>query len=190
MNKIIIIIASIFGILVVLSIIFTMMLISIFNDASVKKIELETKWEEIGTALEGRYETMSQLISGIQNANQQMLTLQEMITDARAAMLAAQSPEELSEAEGELESAFAGILVLIEDNPGEYATVELYQSYMANATASTNAVTEARNSYNEAVEELRKIAETFPGNIILPIVGFSVDDVEYYTAPQVTIPTF
>lgn len=190
MNKIIIIIASIFGILVVLSIIITMMLISIFNDASVKKIELETKWEEIGTALEGRYETMSQLISGIQNANQQMLTLQEMITDARAAMLAAQSPEELSEAEGELESAFAGILVLIEDNPGEYATVELYQSYMANATASTNAVTEARNSYNEAVEELRKIAETFPGNIILPIVGFSVDDVEYYTAPQVIIPTF
>lgn len=190
MNKAIVILFSILGVIILLGIIVTTMAINTYNEAIFAKNDIDEKWEDIGIRLEQRYETMSILIDSIHDANQQVEDLLEMITDARAAILSATNPDELSEAEGDLEGAFEGLRIIIEDNPDTYSTVGLYTQYMNNATASTNAVSFARQAYNDSVIAFRNLVQSFPGNIILGMFGFSSDTYDLYQAQTPEVPTF
>jgi len=190
MNKATVILFSILGVVVLLGVIATTMIITTRDQAVFAKNKVESSFETIGTRLQQRSETMQILINGIDDANEQIADLLEMITDARTALANATTPDEYSEAEGDLEGAFEGLRIIIEDNPGTYQTVDLYNQYMASAVASTNAVTFARETYNDNVEAYRNTIESFPGNLILGMFGFTADAYDYYSAPEVVIPSF
>ncbi len=190
MNKALIALYSVLGLIVVLGIITALVIVSSHTEAVRLKNDAEDKFDEIGIRLEARYDTMHPIIESIHDANDEVENLLDMITSARTAMLSASTPDELSDAEGDLESAFQGLIVIIEDNPDTYTTIALYNQYISLATASTNAVTYARTQYNDAVYTYRTHVETFPGVLFLGMFGFTADRYQSYQAPTVEIPTF
>lgn len=76
----------------------------------------------------------------------------------------------------------------MEDNPDSYNTVNLYSGYMAEFSASTNAVTTAILKYNTSVTDYNNHIEKFPNNLL---VGTRDKHVPYeVTNYNASLPTF
>lgn len=148
---------------------------------------------EIETSLIGRYEKVDAFIDAIEDANVTILAFLETIRDARLAFAEAISSAEPVDADAAAEtidSTFTQLVAYMEDNPDSYNTIGLYEGYLAEFSASTNAVVYSMNEYNKAVNEYNTFIEIFPNVIFLsnkvPFENYTYNITNYSD----TLPTF
>lgn len=147
----------------------------------------------INTTLISRYEKVGAFIDAIQNANATILTYLETIRDARIAFADAINNGALDDAEAETEiidSTFTNLVAYMEDNPESYNTITLYEGYLGEFSASTNAVVYAIDEFNDAVLEYNTFVQVFPnvlflkGKVLLATYNYNPDNY------NPTLPTF
>jgi LemA protein len=148
---------------------------------------------EIETSLIGRYEKVDAFIDAIEDANVTILAFLETIRDARLAFAEAISSAEPVDADAAAEtidSTFTQLVAYMEDNPDSYNTIGLYEGYLAEFSASTNAVVYSMNEYNKAVNEYNTFIEIFPNVMFLsnkvPFENYTYTITNYSD----TLPTF
>jgi len=137
----------------------------------------ENAWAQIDVQLKRRYDLIPNLVETVKGYMEHERETLESVTNARN--LAQQAPSgdvgARSKAEGELSSALARLLVVVEN----YPDLKANQNFLAlqeELTSTENKISFARQYYNDAVLRLNNKIQMFPSNLVAAITGFKLGE--------------
>ena len=145
-----------------------------YNRAVQTSNQIPTDLAAIGIAVENRYDKMSIMMDALTQYDATVTAYITAITDARAAFADALDNSDVADmvtAETSLDNAFNVLAVFLEDNPA-YLGTTLYQQYMSEVAASSNAVAQAKEDYNASVQAFNTLVQSFPANLFIGQLGF------------------
>ena len=163
--------------------------VNINNGIVTKDNRCDNAWQTIDAQLQRRNDLIPNLVETVKGyANHESETLQA-VTNARAAVANAGTPEAKMEASGQLSQALTHLFAVAEAYPDLKANTNFAQ-LQADLTDTENKISYARMSFNDCVLEYNNAIETFPGNIVAggrykERQGFVVEDAAARVAPTV-----
>ncbi len=176
-------------IVIVVVVVLALAYISIRNGIIVRKNRCDNAWQTIDTQLQRRNDLIPNLVETVKGyAAHESQTLQA-VTDARAAVGSARTPEAKMEASNQLSQTLGHLFAVAEAYPDLKANTN-FQQLQADLTDTENKISYARMSYNDCVMDYNNAIETFPGNLVAGSQfktrqGFEVLDAAAREAPQV-----
>lgn len=161
------------GLIVIIAIIAILAFFGItsYNKMVVLDQDVNTAYSQVQTVIQRRADLIPNLVNTVQGyADHESDTLTR-ITEARAGVQNAQSPEELDEANAELTNALQGINVVVEAYPELKANQNFIQ--LQDELAGTeNRISVERRAYNETVQTYNQTRNRFPMVLMASILGF------------------
>ncbi|MBQ8178814.1 MAG: LemA family protein [Clostridia bacterium] len=156
--------------------------ISTYNKLIKMKENVDNAWSQIDVQLKRRYDLIPNLVETVKGyATHEKETLSR-VTEARASVGSAKTTQEAVEANNQLSSALARLLVVSEKYPELKANVN-FTSLQGELSAIENKIAFTRQSYNDTVGIYNKKKKSFPANIVAKI--FKFEDGVYYKAEEV-----
>ncbi len=135
-------------------------------------------YSEVENRLLERNDKIGQLVSTVSGLQEFEGSIYAAITSARAAYAAADSIDELIEADALTSISVSDLIVVVEDNPN-LTTSGAYYTLMDEISSMESTLSVARRDYNDAVLEYNTAIKTFP--MILFASMFNYDtEAEYY----------
>ena len=164
--------------------------INIRNGIVVKDNRCDNAWQTIDAQLQRRNDLIPNLVETVKGYMTHERETLEAVTNARAAVAGASTPEAAMAASGELTQALGHLFAVAEAYPDLKANSNFAQ-LQADLTDTENKISYARMSYNDCVLEYNNAIETFPGNIVAgssfkPRQGFVVENDSVRQAPTVS----
>jgi LemA protein len=179
------------GVLVLGAFIFGSKFIGIRNDLAVKKESIAGAWSQVDADLQRRADLIPNLVETVKGYAKEETTVIASISNARAGLLNAKSPQEKIDANQKLDGALGRLLVVVENYPNLKAN-QNFQSLQFQLEGTENRILQARRRYNEAVQAYNTSIQLFPNNIVAGMSGYSREDAYFKTdtgsrtAPKVT----
>jgi len=163
------------------------------NDEAVK-----AAWSEVLNQYQRRADLIPNLVAVVQGYAAHEKEVLTKVTEARASVAGIKATPELvndpaafakfQQAQGELGSALARLLVVAENYPQLKADAN-FRDLQAQVEGTENRITVARNRYIKAVEAFNVGVRTFPNNLTAMLFGykpkanFTVDDEKALAKP-------
>lgn len=170
------------GIVVAVIVIFGLMFMSSYNSFVNLEEDVNQSHAQIDNQLQRRLDLIPNLVNTVKGYAAHEKEVIASISDARAKLAGAKTPEEEATANDQLSGALSRLLVVVENYPNLKADQQFTQ-LMDELAGTENRIAVARKDYNEQVAEFNKKVKRFPGSIIAGIGGF--DQKEYFkAAPQ------
>lgn len=170
------------GIVVAVIVIFGLMFMSSYNSFVNLEEDVNQSHAQIENQLQRRLDLIPNLVNTVKGYAAHEKEVIASISDARAKLAGAKTPEEEATANDQLSGALSRLLVVVENYPNLKADQQFTQ-LMDELAGTENRIAVARKDYNEQVAEFNKKVKRFPGSIIAGIGGF--DEKEYFKAdPQ------
>jgi LemA protein len=132
---------------------------------------VKAAWAQVENQLQRRYDLIPNLVETVKGyaAHEKEVLLE--VTEARAKVGQARSPEEKIEANNRLSSALGRLLVVVERYPDLKANQNFIR--LQDELAGTeNRIAVERRRYNEAVRAYNAKIRSFPTNLIASMFGF------------------
>lgn len=164
MNKIA---AIIIGIVVLIG----FMLFGTYNGLVAQSTAIDGQWAQVETQYQRRFDLIPNLVSSTQGFLKQERDIFENIAKARTAYSGAKSVDEKASTAGNLDSALARLLVIVENYPNLKSN-ETVAKLMDELAGTENRVSVERRRYNELVQSYDTRIKQVPTNIIARIFGF------------------
>lgn len=163
--------------------------VNINNGIVVKDNRCDNAWQTIDAQLQRRNDLIPNLVSTVQGYMKHEADTLKAVTEARAAVAGAGSPEAKMEASGQLTQALNHLFAVAEAYPDLKANSNFSQ-LQAELAETENKISYARMSFNDCVLAYNNAIETFPGNIVAGSKyrerqGFVVEDAAARVAPKV-----
>lgn len=164
-------------------------IISIYNGIVTADNKCDNAWQTIDAQLQRRSDLIPNLVETVRGyAAHESATL-DAVTEARAAVDSAPTPEAKMEASGVLTDTLRSLFAVAENYPDLKANANFAQ-LQTDLTDTENRISYARMSYNDMVLEYNNAIETFPGSVIAgskfrPRAGYEVATPETREAPKV-----
>jgi len=146
---------------------------------------VDEKWANVQTAYQRRADLIPNLVATVQGAadfesstQTEIAAVRTSAVVAQQAMSSATTPEQITAASAQVESAiqgFAGININVERYP-ELRAVENFLSLQDELAGTENRIKVERDIYNKAVKNLNVKVRRFPSNFIASIFGFEKGD--------------
>ncbi len=133
-------------------------------------------WGNVETAYQRRADLIPNLVSTVKASAEFEQSLLNAVTQARAGISSASSPEELDNAGAELDRL---INVVFENYP-QIRSTEGYLSLQDELSGTENRIKRERDLYNEAVARLNVKVRRFPTNMLANL--FNIESREYFKA--------
>ncbi|RDU38791.1 LemA family protein [Neobacillus piezotolerans] len=165
----------ILGIIVVLGV----MLMSSYNGFVNAEENVDQSYAQIENQLQRRLDLIPNLVNTVKGYAAHEKETIKAISDARARLAGARSPEEEATANAELSGALSRLLVVVENYPNLKADAQ-FRQLMDELAGTENRIAVARKDYNDQVAVFNKKVKRFPGAIVASITGF--DEKEYFRA--------
>ena len=163
------------GIIVLLIIIFGGIIVGAYNGLVKLRNQVKNAWAQIDVQLKRRYDLIPNLVetvSGYRDFERETL---ESVTKARNIAMQASSSgagaAERGRVEGELSSALARLMVVVE----AYPDLKANQNFLAlqeELTSTENRISFSRQYYNDSVLRYNNQTQVFPSNIIAGMFNF------------------
>ena len=171
----------ILGVIVVIIVI----IIGIYNGLVGLRNQTKNAWAQIDVQLKRRFDLIPNLIETVKGYMQHERGTLEAVTNARnlAQSVANGSPGERAAAEGQLGSALARLLVVVEN----YPNLKANQNFLAlqeELTGTENKISFSRQFYNDSVLQYNNKIQMFPSNIIAGMGGFKLGEFFEVKAPE------
>jgi len=160
---------SIIIILVVVVILFS---IIYFNRFIKLKNKSEDAWSGIDVQLQRRYDLIPNLLETIKGYASHEKDIIEKITSSRAQAMGSGSRTSKAASENMLTESLKSLFALAENYPDLKANSN-FQKFQEQLSEIEDKLQMARRYYNGAVRENNNAVETFPGNILAGVFGFS-----------------
>lgn len=156
-------------------------LISMYNGLVTLNENVNGKFSQVENQLQRRNDLIPNLVATVQGIADQEKALIKSVTDARAAMMGAKTPADISSADANLAGILGRLMVVVENYPQIKSDANFRQ--LSDELAGTeNRLAVARRDYNMAVQNLNTKIKVFPTNICAGLFGFSKK--EYLKTPE------
>jgi LemA protein len=147
--------------------------------------QVKNAWAQIDVQLKRRHDLIPNLVETVKGYMQHERGTLEAVTKARnlAQQGASQGAGERSKLEGELSSALARLLVVVE----RYPDLKANQNFLAlqeELTSTENKISFSRQYYNDSVLNYNNKTQMFPSNVIAGMTGFKAGEFFEVTPPE------
>ncbi|MCK1989338.1 LemA family protein [Lysinibacillus fusiformis] len=167
------------GIIVIILIVLALVLIPKYNSLVTGEENVDSKWAQVENQLQRRYDLIPNLVESVKGyANHEQQIIAD-ITNARAQMSNANTPEQQAVANDALTGALSRLLVVVENYPNLKADAN-FRQLMDELAGTENRLAVAREDYNNEVQQFNKHVKRFPGNLMAGMFGF--EQKEYFKA--------
>jgi len=159
--------------LIVVAVIVVLIIIAIvmYNNLVQLRNRVDNAWSQVDVQLQRRLDLVPNLVEAVKGyAAHESATLQS-VTDARTAVMSAQTPQKRYEAENMLSSTLKSLFAVSEQYPDLKASANFVN--LQNQLSDTeDKISYMRQSYNDTVMKYNNAIETFPGNFFAGVFGF------------------
>ena len=167
------------GIIIAVIVVLGIMLMSSYNGFVNSEENVNQSYAQIETQLQRRLDLIPNLVNTVKGYASHEKEVLTQISDARARLAGANTPEEEATANTELTGALSRLLVVVENYPNLKADQQFTQ-LMDELSGTENRIAVARKDYNDEVALYNKKVKRFPGAVVASITGF--DEKEYFNA--------
>ncbi|MFH1652403.1 MAG: LemA family protein [Chloroflexota bacterium] len=171
----------IIGVVVVL----VFILVAMYNGLVRLRNQVKNAWAQIDVQLKRRYDLIPNLVETVKGYTKHERETLEAVTKARniAQQASSAGAGERSKVEGELSSALARLMVVVE----QYPDLKANQNYLAlqeELTSTENKISFSRQYYNDSVLNYNNKIQMFPSNIMAGMMGFKASEFFEVTATE------
>lgn len=159
------------GIIGALALILIIWVIGSYNSFVSKDETVNNMWANVQTAYQRRADLIPNLVATVKQYTDYEGSLLEEITKTRAAVGSAGTPEQLSAAGAEMNSALSRLLVVVENYPNLKAN-ENFLDLQTQLEGTENRIKVERDNYNKAVREYNVKVRSFPSNVVANMFSF------------------
>ncbi|WP_203636857.1 LemA family protein [Thermobrachium celere] len=150
-----------------------------YNGLVSKSEKINETYSQIQNQLQRRADLIPNLVETVKGYAKQEKEVIQSVTDARAKLAGARTPQEQAAANNELNSALSRLLVVVENYPNLKSDAN-FRQLMDELAGTENRIAVARKDYNAAVKEYNVKIKRFPTVIIARIFGFT--EKQYFEA--------
>lgn len=142
-----------------------------YNGLVGKNEAVDGQWAQVESQYQRRFDLIPNLVDSVKGSMKQEQAVFLAIADARTKYAGAGTIDEKAKAAGEVEGAFARLLVVMENYPQLQSSTNV-QTLMAQLEGAENRVSVERQRFNDAVRVLNVAVKAFPGNMFAKLFGF------------------
>jgi LemA protein len=132
---------------------------------------VDNAWAQVETQYQRRFDLIPNLVESVKGIMEQEQEVFGTLADARTRYAGAATTDEKAAAAGQLDSALARLLVIIENYP-ELKSAENVTTLMAQVEGTENRIGVERKRYNDEVRSFNVMVKQFPGRIFASVFGF------------------
>jgi LemA protein len=177
------------GVILLLIIIVISTIWGTYNSLVTKSQAIDGQWAQVETQYQRRFDLIPNLVNSVKGIMTQEQTVFGQIAEARANYAGAKTVDEKAVAGGEVESALARLLVVMENYP-QLRSIEAVTTLMDELAGTENRISVERGRYNTQVKDYNTAIAKFPTNVLAGMFNFTPR--EYFksvsgsdTAPKV-----
>ncbi|KGR83691.1 MULTISPECIES: LemA family protein [Lysinibacillus] len=167
------------GIIVIILVVIALLFIPKYNSLVTAEENVDSKWAQVENQLQRRYDLIPNLVESVKGYASHEQEVIANITQARAQMGSARTPEEQAVANDALTGALSRLLVVVENYPNLKSDAN-FRQLMDELAGTENRLAVAREDYNNEVQQFNKHVKRFPGNLMAGMFGF--EQKEYFKA--------
>lgn len=160
--------------LVILGLIVVLVLVAIsyINRIRVLSNRIENAWAQIDVQLKKRADLVPNLVETVKGYMKHEKAVFKDVTDARKAMMSAETPEAKAKAGNVLAGALKSILAIAENYPKLKAN-QNFMMLQEELSGTESKIAYARQFYNDTVLKYDNMREKFPSNIVASMFNFA-----------------
>jgi LemA protein len=166
-------------IVVAIIVVLALMLIPSYNGFVNGEENVDRAYAQVENQLQRRLDLIPNLVESVKGFAKQEKDVIDSVTEARARLAGAGSPQDQAQANDELSGALSRLLVVVENYP-ELKSDANFRQLMDELAGTENRLSVARQDYNNEVADFNRKVKRFPGALLAGIFGF--DEKEYFKA--------
>lgn len=143
-----------------------------YNSINSAKVNVEAQYGQVENQIQRRADLIPNLVSTVKGYMQHEEKVLTEVTEARAKVMNAGTPDAKNAADGELTAALGRLIAVSENYPTLKADSH-FTELMREISGSENRIAVARKDYNSAIREYNLAVQNFPGKIFASIFGFA-----------------
>lgn len=175
-------VAIVLGVVALLGVIAGGKLIGVRNELVAQQEAVRAAWTQVDVVLERRADLIPNLVETVKGFAKQEQAVIDSVTEARAALLGARTPQQRIQTNSMLDAALGRLLVVVENYPNIKSN-ENFLRLQDELADSENRIAVERRKYNETVQAYNTDIALFPNNIAAGPFGFQRNDDYFRTAP-------
>ncbi|MFS0902363.1 LemA family protein [Priestia aryabhattai] len=145
--------------------------VSSYNSFVSAKENVDNKFSQVDNQLKRRSDLIPNLVETVKGYAKHEQEAIDSVTQARAQLAGAKTPEDKADADQQLSGALNRLLVVVEKYPDLKAN-ENFRSLMDSLEGTENRLAVARKDYNDEVTQYNKSVKRFPKNMLARTFGF------------------
>ena len=145
--------------------------IMIYNNLVKLKNRVGNAWTQISVQLQRRLDLIPNLVETVKGYAAHERGTLEAVTEARAAVMNARTPDEQQAADNFLSGTLKSLFAVAEQYPDLKANQNFMQ-LQREITETEDKISYMRQSYNDTVMTYNNAIQTFPGNLVAGVFGF------------------
>src|SRR5919197_132493 len=170
-------------IIAVLVVLLVLILIGLNNSMISARNRCEEAWSGIDVQLKGRHDLVPNLVETVKGYATHEREVFEKTTRSRSEAMAARSPAESGQKEGQLTAALTDLRAVAENYP-ELRATENFQQLSRELTEIEDEIQAARRIYNSNVQNYNTKIQVFPNSMIASMRSFEPKQFFEITEPS------
>jgi LemA protein len=149
-----------------------MYFVSTYNGLVGLNESVDNQWAQVESQYQRRFDLIPNLVESVKGVMKQEKDVFSAIADARTRYAGAKSIDEKAGAATQVESAFARLLVVMENYP-QLRSVETVTNLMSQLEGTENRISVERMRFNDLVRNYNTTIKRVPAKVVASILGYS-----------------
>ncbi|OGL22132.1 hypothetical protein A2707_02165 [Candidatus Saccharibacteria bacterium RIFCSPHIGHO2_01_FULL_45_15] len=152
-----------------------------YNSLVTLKLRVDEAWSDITVQLKRRADLIPNLVNTVKGYAAHESGVFERVTEARSAILGADTPKQAAKADNMMEEALKSIFAVAEAYPDLKAS-QNFSELQAELVDTEDKIQASRRFYNGGVRDLNTKIQLFPNNVFAGMLGFK--EREFYDVDE------